>query len=357
MAKKKPNLADCPPAAGSIYDPTVPGSDQGAAGIGSKGPTAGAGAPGTNPYVPPPICVGDYSLISAQNAAADAVYQQQVAAENLSVSAPPVNVFKLLGVHEQGRLLDLTGAGQALGSGTPGNAFNSLLGPWVSAEVGPAVTSTPTYLGYDFGIRLTSYGQQEVAPDANLTMNVTSFQITQGPVPTTRALQVRVDRSNGGYCVDPLKVVFSGTGNGTFSGFTHGPSPRPGLLMITATSPTVFTVMFTGAAGTQVLGLATVGVRFNSAIGSFTILAGTTPFAVNDMFSAPIELEWLRVDVVNLPNVGTPATIRIAQSSKSRYWRLVPLLFAGGGTDPWVVQSLQFYDYQQTRLDDIQDTL
>jgi hypothetical protein len=116
--------------------------------------------------------------------------------------------------------------------------------------------------------------------------------------------------------------------------------------------------MFTGPGGTSILGLATVGVRFNSPIGSFTILGGSTPFVVNDMFSAPVELDWLRVDVVNLPNLGTPVTVRIRQSSPSRYWRIVPLSFTGVlSAGAWVVDKLELFDYQQTRLDDIQDSL
>ena len=354
MKPKKPNLADCPDAAGSFNNPTAVDDELQPAG--SQGVGSLANGTTANPYVAPDLCIGDYNITSTANAA-DALYQQQVAAENLAISGADVNIFKLLGIHEQGKLVDLTGNGQALGSGVPANAFNSLLAPWVSDEVGPAVTGTPAYIGYDFGIRLTSFGLPEVVPDANLTMNITTFQITQGVNQVNRVLQVRVESSNGGYRIDPTKVLITGVGNGTICEFNRGYAAKPGLIMATATSSTTFTVMFTGSGGTQIFGIATVGVRFNSPIGSFLIKAGTTPFGPGDLISAPVELDWKRVDVVNLPNVSTPAVIRINQSARSRYWRLVPLLFAGGATDPWVVQNLQFYDYQQTRLDDIQDTL
>ncbi len=341
-----PNLTTCPDAAGSFNNP--------------NDPTGGITPPPKallNPYVAPDLCVGDWSLTNNTSTTEENLYQESLAAENLNISGAEVNVFKLLGIHEQGKLLDLTGAGQALGSGTPALAFDALASAWVSTETGAAVTQS-AYLGYDFGIRKTSFGQPEVAPDANNTMHITSLRIQQGAIATTRALQVRVDRSNGGYKIDPLKIQFSGSGTGGLGSFVAGPSPKPGTFMVTATSSTVFTVMFTSAAGTSVIGIANVGQRFNSPLGSFTISPGLAPFAPGDMFSAPVELEWFRVDVVNLPNVPTAALIRIKQSSASRYWRLVPLSFAGVlSNDSWVVEKLELFDFQQTRLDDIQDTL
>lgn len=335
-----PTLEQCPDAAGSFNNPTT------------ENP---AGLPAVSAYVLPDLCVGDYSLTSPENAS-DSAYQEQVAAENLMVSGAAVNVFKLLGIHEQGKLIDLTGAGMPLGGIGAVNAFDELAGSWVSQQTGADVRNS-AFIGYDFGIRKTSYDAPEVLPEANMLEHITSFRITQGDVPSTRVLQVRVDRSNGGYFVDPAKIEFSGVGNGGISNFTPGVSVMPGLLMLTALSPTTFSVLFT-AETTSVLGVAIVGQRFNSNVCSFTILNGTIPFATNDFMTAPIDLQWLRVDVVNLPNTNIPALIRIAQSAPSRYWRLVPLLFAGETTnDPWVIQKLEFMDYAATRLDDIQDQL
>jgi len=342
-------LDDCADAAGSINNPTLPGS-----GLPIQTTPPGSGA---NPYVPPAYCTPEYSLTDSTSAA-DSSYQESVAIENLLVSGAPLNIFKLLGIHEQGKLIDLTGNGQALGSGTPANAFDSLAGSWISTETGSSVVSVPAFLGYDFGIRLTSYGQPENAPDIGVRMHITSFRIQQSSSASQRALQVRVDRSDGGYFIDPLKVSFTGVGNGGFGSFNSGVSPKPGTIMAIASSSTLFSIMFTGPGGTSVLGLATVGVRFNSLIGSFTIMAGSIPYAANDLFSVPIELSWLRVDVVNLPNVQTSAMIRIKASAGARYWRIVPLSFTGALTnDSWTVEKLELFDFQQTRLDDIQDTL
>lgn len=333
-----PTLADCVDAAGSINTP---------------GPTPSA--PIT--YVAPNICIGE-NVIADPYCIDESSYQESIAAENLNASGATLNIFKLLGVHEQGKLIDLTGNGHAIGCGNPDLAFDGLAASWVSSQEGAAVVTDPAWIGYDFGPRLTSFGQKETGPDSDVMQHITSFRIKQGGEATTRALQVRVDRSMGGYHIDPLKVQFTGSGNGGLGAFVTGASPRPGTIMAIAQTSTTFAVMFTVPGETRVLGVATVGKRFNADIGSFQINAGSVPFAPNDMFSAHVDLQWLRVDVVNLPNMPTPSLIRIKQSAASRYWRLVPLSFAGTMVDDsWVVDSLELFDYQTTRLDDIQDSL
>jgi hypothetical protein len=338
---KRLTLADCADAAGSINNPNVD----------PLGPTL--------PYVPPELCIGTMTIGQDECADEEQNYQESLAAEQLSISGAPLNVFKLLGVHEQGKLIDLVGNGQAIGTTDTAAAFDTLAGFWTSGETGAAVTTTPTYIGYDFGIKHTSYGLPANTPGAANAQHITSFRITQGPDAQTRALQVRIDRSNGGYALDPLKITTgNNTGNGSIGNFVPGVNSVPGTFMLFATSSTKFMVAWTNASTTEILGEATVGKQFDSLVGSFTIAAGTVPFAINDSFSLPIEMEWYRVDVVNLPNMGTPALIRIKQSSASRYWRIVPILFAGTLADkPWVVDKLELFDYQATTLDDIQDPL
>lgn len=323
-------ITTCPDGAG-----TINGSDNGLDPV--------------TPYVPPELCVGTWEIPACEDS-----YQEQIAAENLNISGAPLNVFKLLGVHEQGKLIDLVGNGSPL-NGT-GDAFDSLAGSWVSTQTGMDVLTTPSYIGYDFGTLKTSYGQEQYAPSKPAAQHITSFKITQ-PTIGRRALQVRVERSTGGYKVDSAKIQFTGTGNGTVQGFTPGTEALPGIFMLVANDATTFSVMFTGES-TEVVGIATVGVRFNSLRGSFTIVAGSTPFIAGDLFSVPVDLDWYRVDVVNLPDVGTATLIRIKQSAASRYWRLVPTSFSGvHDGEPWEVDKLELYDFQVTRLDDVQDQL
>jgi hypothetical protein len=300
-------------------------------------------------YAPPDLCVGTFDLVACQD-----TFQEQLAAENLNISGAPLNVFKLLGVHEQGKLIDLVGAGAAINASSA--AFDELAPNWSSPQIGMQVLKSPSWIGYDFGTIKTSYLQEQNAPGSPNAQHITSIRIAQ-PNTGQRALQIRVERSIGGYKLDPLKVKFTGSGNGSISGFTPGAGALPGNFMLVADTPTSFTVFFTSAT-TVVVGICTVGVRFNSMFGSFIIQPGTVPFITGDMFSLPIELDWFRVDVVNLPDTPSPALIRIKQSSASRYWRIVPTSFSGVlSNSSWEVQRLELFDFQATRLDDIQDEL
>lgn len=339
-----PTLEECPDAAGSFNNP------DGGGGI--------PPLPPVGPYVPPELCSGTFTISQAECAAIENNYQESLAGAVLDASGAPVNVFKLLGIHEQGKLIDLTGKGRPIGLGTPAYAFDELAESWMSAETGLAVVTTPAYIGYDFGIRKTSFGQPETVPGAPAAEHITSIRIKQSDDPLTRALQIRVDRSDGEYSINPLKITFTGTGNGGFGSFKAGVNSVPGAFMAFATEPTKFMIAWTNASGTELLGEATVGVQFNTLYGSFTINAGTIPFAVNDSFMAPVDLVWKRVDVVNLPNASMPALVRIKQSAAARYWRIVPTLFAGSTANTaWVVEKLEMLDYQATTLDDVQDTL
>lgn len=334
-------ITNCPDGAGSLNNPSnadnlVPN------GIGPAQP------PPPGKYVAPELCIGELDL----NTTGDDKYQEQLAAESLSISGASLNIFKLLGIHEQGRLVDVVGRGAALNGSS--SAFDVIAPNWLSSQTGIAVLTDPAWMGYDFGITKTSYGQDTNAPGAPAVQHITSFRIAQ-PTQNSRALQVRIDRSTGGYKTGAIQ--FTGTGNGAINGYTSGPRASPGTFMLSAVSPTSFTVFFTGAT-TVVVGVCTVGVRFNCNFGSFTVLAGTIQFSAGDMFSMPVELEWFRVDVVNLPDTPTAALIRIKQSSPSRYWRLAPTSFSGvTSNQPWEVQKLELFDYQATTLDDVQDAL
>lgn len=352
--EKNLTLEECLDAAGSFNNPATPNS-----GLPVIPPLPATTVTPDGSYIPPEYCVGTYQLSYEACVDTDNTYQESQAAAVLHISGAPLNVFKLLGVHEQGKLIDLVGSGQPLGNSTAYMAFDDLADHWASDQTGATVTQEPAYIGYDFGIRLTSSGQPENAPGQPNGQHITSFRIKQNSDARTRALQVRVDRSDGNFTVNPLKVTTGqNAGNGSVTGFHPGIRPRAGSYVLFATSSTTFDVLFTTPGSATILGVATVGKQFNSAEGSFTIMAGSVPFEVNDSFMVPVEMEWKRVDVVNLPNSAEPALVRIKQSAASRYWRLVPLSFAGITHDqPWVVEKLELLDYQATSLDDIQDPL
>jgi hypothetical protein len=309
------------------------------------------------PYVPPAdFCFGDWTM---QNDCTklDEKFTENLIAESLEIAGAPINIFKLLGVHEQGRLIDLTGQGYPLSSGAgagsdASNAFDISSTSWHSAQVGSLVVSTPAYLGYNFGtVKSAITGQASSAPPAKLSHHITTLKIQQGPLAQNRALQVRVDRATG-----ELKAsnTFIGSGNGLLVNIQPGFNPSECTILVTALTPTSFSV-FSSIRGPQPN--ATVGVHYANQDVRFTIQPGSIPFSVGDTFTIKLELNWLRVDIVNLPNSANVETIAIRPSVPSPFWRIVPLMFNGGITDYWEVIKLELIDYQSTNINNIQDTL
>lgn len=305
---------------------------------------------GLTEYKPPELCAGDFQLSAPE---CDTV-QESYAYENLEISGVPLRVFKLLGVHEQGRLVDVVGDGSPMNNSA--NAFTDNISTWVSRENGIGVLTTPSWIGYDFGFRKTSYGATAYENEQPNAQSVTSLRIIQ-PSSGRRALQIRVERSDGGFSTSEEKIRFTGSGNGRIVGLIIGQKPQSGMLMLVATNANTFQVFFQGDKAFTV-GVAKVGERFVCNICAFTITAGTNNFVAGDMFSIPVEMKWIRADVVNLPNVQDSSIVRINKTKPSRYWRIVPTSFSGVSTNsPWEVSELELYDYESTRLDDVQDTL
>ncbi len=305
---------------------------------------------GLTEYKPPELCAGDFQLSAPE---CDTV-QESYAYENLEISGVPLRVFKLLGVHEQGRLVDVVGDGSPMNNSA--NAFTDNISTWVSRENGIGVLTTPSWIGYDFGFRKTSYGATAYENEQPNAQSVTSLRIIQ-PSSGRRALQIRVERSDGNFTTSEDAIRFTGSGNGRIVGLIIGQKPQSGMLMLVATNANTFQVFFQGDKAFTV-GVAKVGERFVCNICAFTITAGINNFVAGDMFSIPVEMKWIRADVVNLPNVQDSSIVRINKTKPSRYWRIVPTSFSGVSTNsPWEVSELELYDYESTRLDDIQDTL
>lgn len=191
----------------------------------------------------------------------DFCVQDDFVNESLNIGGATANVYKLLGVHEQGKLVDITGRGSAISggdiSGFPAaNAFTSECTAWRSKQRGANVVAK-SYIGYDFGvIRLNAPEFQDVS----------SFRIKQGSQSKNRVTRVRVERSQDGE-------------------------------------------------------------------------------------------KWYGVEVVDIEDTDALQTVFFRRSVPSRYWRLRPLAFNGGDRDYWAVLALELFDYEQTRLDNVQDRL
>jgi hypothetical protein len=127
----------------------------------------------------------------------------QVAGEQLNIAGAVVNLFKLLGVHEQTLLTDLTGNGTAISGGNaqgrPASlAFSTTTSEWRSLQGGSDAILASAYIGYDFGEVKISNGRKRYGIQADVRKHITTIKIKQGTLPASRATKARVERSDNG---------------------------------------------------------------------------------------------------------------------------------------------------------------
>jgi hypothetical protein len=122
--------------------------------------------------------------------------------EQLNIAGADVNIYKLLGIHEQGLLVDLTGDGDAISNGShpnfpPIDAFNMFKTEWRSSQLGQNVI-TNAFIGYDFGeIRLDN-GRLRYGIETFVKHNITRVRIKQGCDTINKVTRVRLERSHDG---------------------------------------------------------------------------------------------------------------------------------------------------------------
>lgn len=129
-------------------------------------------------------------------------YIDSLTQEALNIAGANINVFKLLGVHEQTKLVDLTGDGNAISGGDyinfpASNAFTTYAAEWRSKQIGFDVIQS-AYLGYDFGYIKISTGRARYGIDTSIRQHITTIRIKQGSSPTNRISKARVERSDNG---------------------------------------------------------------------------------------------------------------------------------------------------------------
>ncbi len=122
--------------------------------------------------------------------------------EALGIAGANLNIFKLLGVHEQGQLVDQTGNGTPISGGNQinfpaANAFDMLISAWRSLQKGTGVIAS-AYIGYDFGIIKLSNNRTRYGEPKDETRDVSSLRIKQLSNQNNRATKVRVERSQDG---------------------------------------------------------------------------------------------------------------------------------------------------------------
>jgi len=124
-------------------------------------------------------------------------------AETLSIGGATMNIFKLLGVHEQGSLIDLTGEGIPISGGTATgssmkNAFESSCTPWRSEQKGVESIIGDAYIGYNFGVPKLSNGRDNYGVNVDVKHHITTIRIKQSEDPNRRTTRARVERSDDG---------------------------------------------------------------------------------------------------------------------------------------------------------------
>ena len=122
--------------------------------------------------------------------------------ESLSIGGADINVFKLLGVHEKGSLVDLAKNGSAISGGSgntydAGNAFTAYCNEWRSSQRGAAVVAS-AFIGYDFGYIKLENGRARYGVDTSVKHNIATISIKQGTASKNRVTKARIERSSDG---------------------------------------------------------------------------------------------------------------------------------------------------------------
>jgi len=148
----------------------------------------------------------------------DACFIDEVVNESLAIGGADINVFKLLGIHERGQLVDLIGNGHPISGGDANtypasNAYNNLTPEWRSLQKGSQVAAT-SYIGYDFGMIKDDVTEREVyGIDTRVKYHITTLIIKQHCDPKYRITKARIERSKDGvnwYGVDIITLPDDG---------------------------------------------------------------------------------------------------------------------------------------------------
>lgn len=126
-------------------------------------------------------------------------------AESMNIASADANVHKLLGIHEQEKLIDATGMGNPISGGDIGaypskNAFNIIKTQWKSVQRGTDAILASASIGYDFGLIKTNEGNRRrySVDDAAIRKHITAVSLMQSSNPLERATRVRIERSQCG---------------------------------------------------------------------------------------------------------------------------------------------------------------
>jgi hypothetical protein len=132
----------------------------------------------------------------------DSCFIENQLIQAVEIAGARINIYKLLGVHEQNALLDVTGLGTPISGGDhpsfpAKNAYTTFDTKWTSRQSGDAVAAS-AYLGYDFGVVKLTSGRRKYAVPAAVRYNIATIRIKQSPIESERVTKARVERSDNG---------------------------------------------------------------------------------------------------------------------------------------------------------------
>jgi hypothetical protein len=134
----------------------------------------------------------------------DSCYIDNLGNEALGIAGADLNIYKLLGVHEQGKLVDVTGKGKSISGGaqigfTADNAFDLFITEWRSLQIGTSTILASSFLGYDFGdIKTNDQSRRMYGIDTSVRKHIMAFAIKQSTNPQQRITKARLERSENG---------------------------------------------------------------------------------------------------------------------------------------------------------------
>jgi len=123
--------------------------------------------------------------------------------EALNIGGATINVYKMLGVHEQSKLVDCTGRGEAISNGDlpnfpSENAFDKYVSEWRSIQKGSGVIAS-AFIGYDFGyIKTDDESRRAYGIDTSIYKHITAIAIKQSSQQNRRVTKARLERSDDG---------------------------------------------------------------------------------------------------------------------------------------------------------------
>lgn len=338
----------CEDDAGSLNDPN-----------GSPAQT-GKNNPALTTYTPPSLEIGRWEISTlspdacAQN---DQLRQETYIAEALNISGAPINIFKLLGVHQQDSS-SLKNVAAIIASpsapGSPITGINSGTGSWKSLQTGSEVVSQSAWVGMDFGIKTFANSPGTIyAPNKPKLTPIGALYLTQANTPQEFARRVRVEITDGSCELSGLTML-TGDGNGALDNITLGSDATEGTLIVTALSaPNTFSVLLSKTGGILDLGTATVGQQFKSTVINFMITAGTVPFSAGDVFSLRLSFIWKRSGVFSVAQSPLPQVLNFQTPVLARAVRIIPTVFSGSGS--WEVLALDANPAPKESIENIED--